>query len=236
MVRTHIHTQDAQQKKTQSSKVPQGDEGRAEPGGRPQQETFGGYDCEFVEPPTSAFQTECPICNLILRDPYQFTCCGTNFCHSCSERLQAEHKHCPTCREDNFELFANKSLKRSLAQLYVLCTHSKGGCTWKGELGELEQHLSEVVHSGGFSLKWIKWMIGSILSRVRNTCPLKCCHKLGIATHDSLWFGVTVAVSGVCQQISALHYTIDILLYFSYMYCVSTVSSLMAYIHAIKLP
>lgn len=23
-------------------------------------ETLGGYECEFVEPPPSAFQTECP--------------------------------------------------------------------------------------------------------------------------------------------------------------------------------
>ena len=96
----------------------------------------------------SAFQTECPICSLILRDPYLTSCCGTNFCHTCSERLQDEHKPCPTCREESFELFANKSLKRSLAQLHVLCTHSKSGCTWRGELGELERHLSEVVHSG----------------------------------------------------------------------------------------
>ena len=65
-----IHLQEAelaQQKETPPSKVPQGAEGGAEPHGRPQQETFGGYDCEFVEPPTSAFQTECPICSLILR-------------------------------------------------------------------------------------------------------------------------------------------------------------------------
>ena len=40
----------------------------------------------------------------------------------------------------------------------------------------------------------------SILSHVRNTCALKCCHKVGISTHDSLSFGVIVAVSGVCQH------------------------------------
>ena len=30
----------------------------------------------------------------------------------------------------------------------MLCTHSKDGCEWTGELGELEHHLSEVNHSG----------------------------------------------------------------------------------------
>ena len=147
---TYIHTQEAelaQQKKTLPTNTLRGAGGGAEPHGSPQQ-MFGGYDCEFVEPPPSVLQAECPICSLILRDPYLTSCCGTHFCRTCSERLQAEHKPCPTCREENFELFANKSLKRSLNQLHVLCTHSKDGCNWRGELAELEHHLIEVNHSG----------------------------------------------------------------------------------------
>ena len=146
-LRTHKHANLALQKETLPSKAPLGAEGGAESHGWPQQEMFGGYDCEFVERPTSAFQTECPICSLILRDPYQSKCCGTNFCHTCCEQLQAEHKPCPTCREDSFELYCNKSLKRSLKQLHVLCTHSEGGCKWTGELGKIEQHLNNI-HSG----------------------------------------------------------------------------------------
>ena len=30
----------------------------------------GGYNCAFVERPQSEFQTECPICLLVLREPY----------------------------------------------------------------------------------------------------------------------------------------------------------------------
>ena len=176
---TYIHTQErklAHQNKTPPTKVPQGAEGGAEPHGRPQQETFGGYDCEFVEPPPSVLQTECPICSLILRDPYLTSCCGTHFCRTCSDRLQAEQKPCPTCREDNVELFANKSLKRSLAQLYVLCIHSKSGCTWRGELRELEHHLSEVVHSGelvqleaGSIFSCSEYMSSEMLSQARDS-------------------------------------------------------------------
>ena len=146
---THTHTQKAehaQQKKNLPSKVSAKGGAETHAPDMSQQEAFGGYDCEFVEPPTSAFQTECPICSLVIRDPYQSKCCGTNFCHSCSERLQADHKPCPTCREENFELYSNKSLKRSLTQLHVLCPHNKNGCTWRGELGDLQHHLSEVVH------------------------------------------------------------------------------------------
>ena len=107
----------------------------------------GGYDCKFVDSPLSAFQTDCPICRLILRDPYQATCCGTSFCHTCSQRINT---HCPTCRKDNFEVFPNKGLKRSIYQLRVFCTHRRDGCTWEGELGELEHHLNKVIHTGKF--------------------------------------------------------------------------------------
>ena len=109
---------------------------------------FGGYDCKFVKQPPSAFQTECPVCRLLLCDPYQAICCGTSFCHSCSEQVRSDNNLCPTCRKDNFTVFPNKGLKRSLNQLHVLCIHSKNGCKWRGELGELDHHLSQVIHSG----------------------------------------------------------------------------------------
>ena len=111
------------------------------------EKTITGYDCKFVEPPTSVFQTDCLICHLLLRDPYQVTCCGTNFCHSCCLRLQTGLNPCPVCKEVNFKSFLNKGLKRSLNQLHVFCTHSRYGCSWRGELGELDHHLNVVIHS-----------------------------------------------------------------------------------------
>ena len=122
-----------------------------EPNGSPEEDwkgTSGGYDCKFVKPPPSAFQTECPVCHLPLRDPYQATCCGTSFCCSCIEQLRTGNNLCPTCRKDNFKVSPNKGLKRSLNQLQVFCTHRKDGCTWTGELGELDHHLIKVIHSG----------------------------------------------------------------------------------------
>ena len=155
----YVHAQEAelaQQKEPPPTNTQLGAVGGAEPQSRAQQETFGGYDCEFVEPPSRTFQTECPICFLILRDPHQSKCCCTNFCCMCSERLVAEHKHCPICREDNFKLYPNTSLKWFLAQLHVFCTHSNDGCEWRGELGELEHHLSDVAHCGE-SWRWYSW-------------------------------------------------------------------------------
>jgi len=125
--------------------VPLGLDGGAqvtEPWGRPtQREVFGGYDSEFVNPPASAFQTTCSVCHLILRDPYLIRCCGTSFCQTCIQRLQAEKNPCPICREDKFDVFTNMGLKRSLNQLDVYCIHREDGCDWKGELGELDKHV-----------------------------------------------------------------------------------------------
>ena len=181
----YVHTQEAehaQQKNTSPTNTPLGAEGGAESHGRSQQETFGGYDCEFVKPPQSVFQTECPICSLILRDPYLPKCCGTNFCHTCCERLEAEHKPCPTCRDDNFEVFPNKGLKRSLNQLHVLCPYSKDGCEWIGELGELEHHLSEVAHSGE-SWRWYSWGGDSWVGEI---CPVIAMVHVGGGTAVSV--------------------------------------------------
>ena len=128
-----------------------GPEGGAEPHDMKvagQKKTTSAYDCEFIKPPPSGIQTECPICSLVLGDPCQAKCCGTNFCYSCSQLIQADHTTCPICREDNFEVFPNKELKHSISQLHVWCTHSKNGCRWSGELRELEHHLNEVVHCG----------------------------------------------------------------------------------------
>lgn len=106
----------------------------------------GGYECTFVEPPTSTRQTQCPICLQVLRDPYRTTCCRSNFCHSCSQQLQTD-RSCPTCRETNFSFVNNNNLKRFLNQLAVLCKHSDG-CEWIGKLEDLEHHLNEVINSG----------------------------------------------------------------------------------------
>ena len=102
----------------------------------------GGYDCDFVDPPKCCWQTDCPICLQILRDPLQVTCCGKCFCKLCIKRVQADRKSCPTCNEDNFGVFSDKRTQQSLCALQVWCTYQKSGCEWTGELGELDRHLN----------------------------------------------------------------------------------------------
>ena len=113
-----------------------------------QNETYGGYECEFIERPPSVFQTKCPICRLILRDPYEATCCAYSFCYTCSQQVRRNNSPCPWCRKDKFEVKENVSMRRSLNQLRIYCTYNIDGCTWRGELGELQAHINESDHSG----------------------------------------------------------------------------------------
>ncbi len=101
-----------------------------------------GFECEFVEEPPSCFQSECPICLLILRDPYQVTCCGKSFCKVCIQKIKANNQRCPTCKDENFEHYTNLGLKQPLYGFKVYCCNKAKGCDWQGELGQLDQHLN----------------------------------------------------------------------------------------------
>ena len=102
----------------------------------------GGFDCEFVEKPPKAVQSECPVCLLVLKELYQATCCGYGFCRVCIEQVRAGNKPCPCCKADKFESFEDKGRKRLLNEYQVHCTNKKLDCQWVGELGELENHLN----------------------------------------------------------------------------------------------
>ena len=103
-----------------------------------------GYDCDFVERPPEAFQSECPVCLLILCDPYQVSCCGNGFCQGCIEQVKADSSpyNCPCCKAETFEAFEDKRLKRSLYGFRVYCANRQHGCQWVGELGLLDNHLN----------------------------------------------------------------------------------------------
>ena len=104
-------------------------------------EQRGGYECEFVERPQE-LQTDCPIYLVVLREPYQVTCCGYSFCRTCIERIRTNKMACPTCNEATFSAFPNKGLQRSLYSFRIQCVYQKSGCEWTGELRELDRHLN----------------------------------------------------------------------------------------------
>ena len=100
----------------------------------------GGYDCEFVDPPPEVLGTKCLVCLHVLRKPKQTECCGHDFCETCIEAVQV--RLCPMCNRRDFATFYDKRLHRALNQLQVRCTYQKRGCTWTGELGNLDNHLN----------------------------------------------------------------------------------------------
>ena len=102
-----------------------------------------GFDCEFVEHPPKAVQSDCPVCLLVLREPHQVICCGYGFYRVCIERIQTDKKSCPTCNQKDFNVFPDLRLQRALYEFCVWCSHKAKGCEWSGELGQLEKHLNE---------------------------------------------------------------------------------------------
>ena len=102
----------------------------------------GGHECQFVEKPLQAVQSECPVCLLVLREPYQVNCCGYGFCRLCIEKVKADKKPCPCCNAKDFAQFEDKRLKRSLDAFRVHCSNKEQGCQWEGELGQLDNHLN----------------------------------------------------------------------------------------------
>ena len=104
----------------------------------------GGYDCEFVTPPPDAFQTECPVCLQIPREPCLISCkCGKEFCRECIERIKQDDKPCPLCNKSEFTFLRHYGSERYLNAQEVFCSRKKDGCEWKGKLKEYEQHLNE---------------------------------------------------------------------------------------------
>ena len=102
---------------------------------------MAGFECEFVEPPAKYLKVECPICLNILREPYQASCCGKNFCKGCLEGIQASQSPCPCCKSQQFANFEDKRLKQTLYDFDVHCSNKSKGCEWTGELRELDNHL-----------------------------------------------------------------------------------------------
>ena len=100
-----------------------------------------GFDCEFVERPKE-LPFECPICLLVLREPYNTTCCDNSFCHECIKQIKDSRSPvCPLCKQ-KFEIKPGKWLQRNLYSLEVYCTHKNDGCDWVGPLGQLDKHLN----------------------------------------------------------------------------------------------
>ena len=100
---------------------------------------IGGYDYDFVEEPPDALV--CPVCLLPCREPHLISCCGKKVCHSCISRVQQVDQPCPLCRTPEFATMIDREVERQVLSLKVYCNSKQHGCTWIGELRQLEKHL-----------------------------------------------------------------------------------------------
>ena len=101
-----------------------------------------GIFCKITKKGIPESLTDCPICKLILSEPFQVLCCGKSFCKSCIQPIKAENKPCPYCNQDDFQLFPDKGLQLTLNGFQVFCSNQRSGCHWQGELGQLKDHLN----------------------------------------------------------------------------------------------
>ena len=99
-----------------------------------------GYDFHFVDPGPTDDQ-KCPICFLVARDAYQVNCCGQIFCHNCLMKHKQYSRWCPLCRENiGNRYFKDTKSNRNIKNLKVYCTFKDEGCSWNGELRQINDH------------------------------------------------------------------------------------------------
>lgn len=99
-----------------------------------------GYDYGFVDDPSE--EMRCPICLFVLREPHLTSCCGNHFCQSCISVIKKEGKACPLCQTNKFDVMLDKFFARKVNELKTICPHSKHGCEWIGELGNVQKHTN----------------------------------------------------------------------------------------------
>ena len=106
--------------------------------------SYGGYEYEFCNGDDDGKYT-CNVCVKVLKDPHLTSCCGQHFCESClSFWFGKGQKVCPHCRARGakFRHFLDKSFKREIEILLVVCSNKDKGCSWKGELSSVQSHFS----------------------------------------------------------------------------------------------
>ena len=97
-----------------------------------------GIGARFVHPLLERHQ--CLVCHYALRDAMQ-TECRHVFCQECLKSLlDSQHPICPVDMEEITQgnTFPDKASRREILNLEVYCHHVKGGCSWMGQLKELQ--------------------------------------------------------------------------------------------------
>lgn len=109
-----------------------------------QHQFLGGYDCAiFLNSETLPSKYTCIICTSVQREPTIVSCCGQHFCSSCLQKCFAarQRRRCPHCLSEEIQYFVNKQQEREILGLEVRCLNHGRGCSWTGELRQMEKHI-----------------------------------------------------------------------------------------------
>lgn len=133
----------------------------------------GGHDCAPVEEPPD--DLVCPICLLPSKEPHLISCCGRKMCHSCISQVQNDNQPCPVCRAVKFDTMIDRQVERHVLELKVYCKNKDKGCTWTGEIRQLQQHCQlciyhtvSCIYSCGFHCSQL-----DMFSHERDTCEAR---------------------------------------------------------------
>eukprot|EP00111_Clytia_hemisphaerica_P016727 TCONS_00049607-protein len=109
--------------------------------------SVGGYRADFVD--SLPEDLKCMVCHLAYREPVQLTACGHRLCQVCFKTME-KHYHmsdtpllCPFDKSfiDSSQVFLDRAIGRQVLSLFVKCSNQLTGCSWTGELNQLQDHL-----------------------------------------------------------------------------------------------
>ena len=92
----------------------------------------------FGEPSRDIY---CPVTLAVMLHPCQTRCCGNHLSLSAARRLKRTKKRCPLCKMP-LRFVDDKYFQRVVLETKIYCSKKESGCTWLGELRDLETHLS----------------------------------------------------------------------------------------------
>ena len=122
---------------------------------------LSNYD--FVEQPPGEFY--CLVTRKLLLEPFQTACCGNHLTEEAVQQIKRDSKACPHCNQSLKQIFFDRSFKRRVENLQVHCSKKGAGCSWMGELGSLDRHLSN-------------GLVGGQCQYVAVACPNLCGRRL----------------------------------------------------------
>ena len=88
---------------------------------------------------------KCLKCKLVVRDPCYCSSCGEEYCKTCAEDMKRRREVCGNrkCKvNEPLKAKTSTNTKIKLNKKACFCLNKNEGCTWEGELGNLDQHLN----------------------------------------------------------------------------------------------